>query len=520
MIATTSGYATALERSVLYPKWKLLSFNPVTDSWGAIIDGSYVQTPVNLTNYVQRIEYSFDRLQITLSEDAALLFHPDAGTYRTAIKQGRIIRLFEGFEGLAESEWLWTFSGTVEGTYSWAQQRGQNIQVQFSVFSRSNNQAWKRRNVTSNNYTVGSDWSSMFENIAKDVMLLSDAEFNVNMPWGVPFSKNSNQVVNYPPWDALEQLAFGVKKKPWFNGKGQLSLYSTDQKRITESLADDTYVRKYEARASTSETINKVILTYLSNTLSRVDGPDQNLANATVTAGFFTPSITVDAFYSDERHTRCDNPRFIVKQSANAGLLPFCTETMTKIDEFHSQIEIEVTVWAPVLATTMMAALMAAAFIPDYVTTGGFIVSAGVTIPVGRLVESALMIGIMLIMMCIGTGTYEIWGTPYEMVYLEEQAIAIKSGVEFWEEREKEIRNDFVSTLEQAQPLVINELHFEVMKEQPRSLLLRYDPRIEPGDIIQLSSQVKIWVESVSRVVTQDSSEVATMTVTGYRTVV
>ena len=91
MIATTSGYATALERSVLYPKWKLLSFNPVTDSWGAIIDGSYVQTPVNLTNYVQRIEYSFDRLQITLSEDAALLFHPDAGTYRTAIKQGRII---------------------------------------------------------------------------------------------------------------------------------------------------------------------------------------------------------------------------------------------------------------------------------------------------------------------------------------------------------------------------------------------------------------------------------------------
>lgn len=517
MIATTSGYLTSLGRTVLYPKWKLLSFNEATDSWGAIIDGSYVQTPVNLTNYVQRIEYSFDRLQITLSDDASLLFHPDAGAYRTAIKPGRIIRLLEGFEGLAESEWLWTFSGTVEGTYSWSQQRGQNIQVQFSVFSRANNQAWKRRNVTSNNYTVGSDWSSMFENIAKDVMLLSDAEFNVNTPWGIPFSKNSNQVVNYPPWDALEQLSFGVKKKPWFNGKGQLSLYSTEQKRITETLADDTYLRKYEARASTSETINKVILTYLSNTLSRVDGPDQNLASATITAGFFTPSITVDAFYSDERHTRCDNPRFIVKQSANSGLLSFCTETMNKIDEFHSQIEIDVSVWAPTLATAMMAGVLAASLIPDSVVVGLF---AGITVSVGRAVEATLMVGIMLIMMCIGTGSYEIWGTPYEMVYLEEQAIALKSGVEFWQEREKEIRNDFVSTLDQAQPLVVNELHFEVMKEQPRALLLRYDPRIEPGDVIQLSSQVKIWVENVSRLVTQDSNEVATMTVTGYRTVV
>ncbi len=517
MIATTSGYATALERSVLYPKWKLLSFNPVTDSWGAIIDGSYVQTPVNLTNYVQRIEYSFDRLQITLSEDAALLFHPDAGTYRTAIKQGRIIRLFEGFEGLAESEWLWTFSGTVEGTYSWAQQRGQNIQVQFSVFSRSNNQAWKRRNVTSNNYTVGSDWSSMFENIAKDVMLLSDAEFNVNMPWGVPFSKNSNQVVNYPPWDALEQLAFGVKKKPWFNGKGQLSLYSTDQKRITESLADDTYVRKYEARASTSETINKVILTYLSNTLSRVDGPDQILATATITSGFFTPSVEVEAYYSDERHTRSDNPRFIIKQSANAGLLSFCDEYMEQIDEFHSKIIVDVSIWAPVLATTMLAMYMTIQAIPRAVVTALF---GGTTIPVQDIAAAAVLISILILMMSIGTGTYEIWGTPYEMVYLEEQAIAIKSGVEFWEEREKEIRNDFISALDQAQPLAVNELHFEVMKEQPRALLLRYDPRIEPGDIIQLSSQVKIWVESVSRLVSQDSSEVATMTVTGYRTVV
>jgi hypothetical protein len=78
------------------------------------------------------------------------------------------------------------------------------------VFNRANNQAWKRRNVTSNSFTIGSDWGTMFSDIVKNVMLLEDAEVVVPEPWGVLFDKNSNQVVNYPPWDAMEQLAFGI----------------------------------------------------------------------------------------------------------------------------------------------------------------------------------------------------------------------------------------------------------------------------------------------------------------------
>jgi hypothetical protein len=513
MIAASGAYVDKLTQGVMFPKWKLLSFDSTADTWSEIIGGTYGQTPVDLSPYVQRIEYSFDRLQVTLSDEAALIFHPDSGAQRTAIGQGRIIRLLEGFEGLAETDWLWTFSGTVEGTYTWAFQRGQNITASFTAFSRANNQAWKRRNITSNNYTIGSDWGSMFLNIAQDVMMLGDAEVNVPFPWGVIFDKNTNQVVNYPPWDAMEQLAFGVQSKVWFNGKGQLSLYPTSQSRVTATLADDMYLRRYESKGSSSETINKVILTYLDNTLSRVDGPDQLLGSATITSGFFTPSIKADVYYSDERKTRSDNPRFIVKQSANAGLISFCDESMLKVDEFYSTIEVEVSVWAPVLATTMMAALIAASLIPD----GAYLFG---TIPIGRVVESSLTVGIFLIMMCIGTGQYEIWGTPYEMVYLEQQMIAIKAGVEFWEEREKQIRNDFVSTIEQAQPLTVNELHFEVMKEQPRTLLLRYDPRYEPGDIVRLSSDVKIWVEGVSRTLTRNSVEVSTMTVSGYRTVI
>jgi hypothetical protein len=179
-------------------------------------------------------------------------------------------------------------------------------------------------------------------------------------------------------------------------------------------------------------------------------------------------------------------------------------------------INVEVSVWAPVIATALLASYLAIQSIPRAVVTALF---GGTTIPVQDIAAAVILIGILLIMMCLGTGQYEVWGTPYEMVYLEQQAVAIKSGVEFWEEREKEIRNDFISTLEQAQPLAVNELHFEVMKENPRTLMLRYDPRLEPGDIIQLSSTVRVYIESIQRSLVRNSTDVQMMTIQGYRTV-
>lgn len=518
MIASTLSYDQYLERDIIYPKWKVLSFSPTADTWAEIIAGTYGQTPTDLTPYVQRVEHSLDRISVQMADSSDLLFHPDAGALRASIAQGRIIRVMEGFEGLAESEWVVTFSGTVEGSYSWVYQRGEAITVAFAAYGRGNNQAWKRRSVSSRAFTVGSDWGTMFMDIVKRVMLLEDSEVVVPEPWGVLFDKNTNQVVNMPPWDAMEQLMFGIQALPFFNGKGELDLISKTQNRVTLALTDDNYLRKYESRGSASETVNKVILTYLSNTLSRVDGPDQLLGSATITTGFFKGSFEVDVYYSDERKTRSDNPRFIVVQSANAGLLSFCDESMTKIDEFHSRIDIEISVWAPTLAGAMLAAYLFLGFFPWDIGEG--LVVVVISEPFGRIAQAISLIVLLLIMMALGTGQYEVWGTPYEMVYLEQQAIAIKANTEFWQEREKEIRNDFISSVEQAQPLVVNELHYEVMKENPRTLILRYDPRIEPGDVLQLSSTVKVYVDDIARTITRGSNDASTMTVQGYRTVV
>jgi hypothetical protein len=511
MISASGLYNSYLDREVIFPKFKVLSYALSQDEpWSELIGGTYSQTPFDLTPYIQTMEFSNDSLRIQLADDSALLFHPDGGALRATLAAGRAIRLKEGFEGLPESDWLWTFSGTIEGSYSWVYSRGDTIDVSFTVYGRGNNQAWKRRNVTSKDYTIGSDWSSMFMNVTKDIMMLEDNEVDVPAPWNVLFDKNSNQVVNYPPWDAMEQLLWGISARPFFNGEGKLDLISLTQDRVTLALSDDRYLQKYEARGSSSESINKVILTYLSNVLSRVDGADQILGTAIITAGFLLGSRSQDVYYSDERKTRSDNPRLVVIQSVNASFLPVGTESLTQFDEFHSRIDVEVPVWALGVLMALLVAYVA--------IISGFNIFADL---VGASVAAALiLVSILLFMSTIGTGSYEVWGTPYEMVYLEQQAIAIKAGIEFWQEREKEIRNDFISTPEQAQPLVLTQLHYEVMKEQPRTLVLRYDPRLEPGDIVELSSTVRVYIEEIKRGMRRGTTDPLLMTVTGYRTVI
>jgi hypothetical protein len=190
---------------------------------------------------------------------------------------------------------------------------------------------------------------------------------------------------------------------------------------------------------------------------------------------------------------------------------------MTKIDEFHSQILVIISSWVAKLVIGLMAFYLIMTFLVFDIGYGVGTVS--VSTPFGRFVQAAALVVILTIMSSIGTGQYTIRGTPYEMVYLEQQYIAMKSDLQFWQERELEIRNDFVSTEIQAKPLVTTQLHYEVMKAHPRSLVIRYDPRIEQGDIIQLSNSVRVYVDSVKRNLIRGNADPLVMNVEGWRTV-
>ncbi len=78
-------------------------------------------------------------------------------------------------------------------------------------------------------------------------------------------------------------------------------------------------------------------------------------------------------------------------------------------------------------------------------------------------------------MMCIGTGQYEIWGTHYDYVYLKSRRSLSECNIPYWQENERVIKNDFLGTQEQADAIALLELIWEKSKCYPRKLTIQDD---------------------------------------------
>jgi len=123
------------------------------------------------------------------------------------------------------------------------------------------------------------------------------------------------------------------------------------------------------------------------------------------------------------------------------------------------------------------------------------------------------MIGILLIMMSIGSAQYEVWGTPYDYAYLEKQSVAIEEGLEYWLENEKEIKNDFIGTHDQADTIAVTELIWEKSLSRPRRIAIEDDPALEVGDIVALPDGRKILVTGLNKKIRR--GEVPTLVIDG-----
>jgi hypothetical protein len=499
MIIASALMDAAIDTDVQRPRFKLLSYDisqATGDTWGAIIRGNAVQTPVDLTADVSQIQWSYDRLSVTIA-DNLLSYHPDSGADRCAISPGRGLRLFEGAEGVPEGDWLPIFSGPIQGPYAWSLTRGPVPVVTVNAFTRDTDQSWNRRMVTSKEYSIGSDWSNMFFNIAQDLMGLEDIEIAIPKAWNLAFDKTSNQIVNIPPWEGLVALSQGNFERLWFNGNGQLASYPFTLDRIDLSLKDSKKINQYSQPGNNSEVINKVVVTYIDNVLTKVSGARTNLGTANITTGFFDFQTKLDVFYSEDKKQRADNVELVVKQSINQNDLGISigTETLDIKDEFGGELVITVDAFVSALAVAGIGGILASSFIGDTVVAFG----GGLTIPTGRIIEGVAIVAVLLAMMILGTGVYEIVGTPYEYAFLEKQAIALLDNTPFWEEKQKDIRNDFISTECHAHQLALNELLFEQSIGHPRSMVIQNDPRIEKGDIIELPNGAKFFVTQASK---------------------
>jgi hypothetical protein len=506
---------TALETGVREPDYQLLAFDPALDGYSAIIAGTYTQTPLDLTPYCADLSWTPAQLTFSLvDEDGS--FNGDTGQYRKYLKDGAIIRLKEGDTRVSANYWPWTFTGAIKGQSGWSKgPRPQTLQARVTAFSRDNTQAFKRRQITSKQYTAGTDLGVVFHDLAESFLGLTDDENLVPINLGRSLLHKTNQLVQVAPWDGLTALLEVVSLVPRFNGEGRLTYFDKNLARApNRELPDYITVHRLEQMPRTQDVINKVVVVFLDSELSEIEGTMQVLGSASITTGFFTFEERIPCYWSTDRKQRAKSTWMKIIKSVNANLLPVGEESYAEKDIYHGEIRIEIYIWVPMLATVLLADYVAATMLlPDTVVVplGG----TGYTIPWGRAAQAADLIGILVIMMSLGSAQYEIWGVPYDLVYQEQESIAVEDGLSYWEENELEIKNDFIGSFDQADAVAVTELIFQKSMGELRRLVLDDDLALEPGDIVQVPDGRRIFIQNMNKQVRR--GELPVLTVDGFK---
>lgn len=530
MRSLAPSFAKLLENRQRRPAYKIYSWDPTKTTMSAVVSAPSnfhwsIPEPLDLTPYVNEVSWSEQRLQFNVIDPDGR-FHPDTGHFRRHLQDAAIIRLVEGDDAIPEEDWIITFTGQVHGQVGWRRGResGQSL-ARVTVFERGATQAFRRRKITTKEYTVGTDLGVALKDIYTVFMGMTPKEVRIPEVIGRQFKHRVNQLSQVTPWEGISTILEVVCHYPRFDGEGKLVAVNKNLNRPPDRVLEDyTQFVEIDVPERSQDAINKVIVTFLDSQLERVDAPYQLLGTAQVTTGFFSMKEELECWWSDDHKQRADKTHMKIIKSVNSGLLPVGTETYTQVDEFHGLIEVHIHVWVPILATVMLATYLAAAYKPDKVSGGqpvqvspmsgyGFTLPIGFTIPWGRVVQAICLIGILLIMMSIGSAQYEVWGVPYDYAYLEKKSIAIEEGLDYWLENEKEIKNDFIGTHDQADTVAITELIWEKCMANPRRYIIEDDPRLEPGDILALPDGRKIVITSLSKKLSR--GHVVSLTVDG-----
>jgi hypothetical protein len=507
---------SALASGVRQPAYKLLAFAPALDRLSAVVTGAASQVPIDLTPYCADVAWTPAQISFTLL-DPQEMFHPDTGPQRQYLADKAIIRLKEGDARVDEADWVWTFTGLIRGQCGWQKNRSSQIlQSKVTAYSRDNNQALKRRTVTSKSYSVGTDIGIMLYDVAESFLGLTEAEIRVPSVLGLSLKHQVNQLVQVAPWDGIAAILEAVCKTPYFDGEGRLTCVDKNLNRsVDRTLPDYIKIFDYQVPAQNQDCINKVVVTFLDSVLEKVESEYQKLGSAQVTTGFFSLKEELDCWWADDHTQRASGTNLKVVKSVNSGVVPVGSESYREIDEFHGRVTVNVSVWVPILASVMVAEYAAAAFIPDDVVTFGLGASEGITIPLGRVLQAQAMLVILMLMMAVGSAQYEVWGTPFDYAYVEKQSMAIEDGLEYWEENQTEIKNDFIGSYDQADVVALTELAWQKSLSKPRAVVIEDDLALEPGDIVALPNGRKLLITDMQKSVKR--GEIPRLTLTGFK---
>jgi hypothetical protein len=405
---------------------------------------------------------------------------------------------------------LWI--GFIDEINNYNEERGNRV-LRITARVRDAVGPWRKRRYVSPRFQAGASLAG----VAQEVLInqgLTANEYDIPLV-GFTVPHPNVQFADLTPWKALQLIGLAIGYEPYTNARGQISYYSRAVDRPADIvLTNEDVVRITGGKGKAALTAFRLL--WLDRNLTKVVQQDQVLGTESITAGFFKRKTTRKVYWSDDRRARAQNTKLKVLDSINAGIINVGDENYVQVDRFHGKITTEVDVFVASLATASLAAVLLLDAAPDGVVTAGlFGVGAGYTVPKGRVIRGIAEAALLLIMMSIGTGNYEIWGEPYDFVHAVNTTEAFNENAPVWMEDVQAEENDLIFDEEHAQEVVVRELLHRVAESNKWDTVITDDPRIEPGDILELPDTSRLYVEDYTRQLTRGSP--SQLSVSGFR---
>ena len=156
MRALPKALNDALTTGARRPAYKVYVWE--ISAYTAVITGTYTEAPFDLTPYVTELKWTHGAALHQFHRPRALtstrIMALTGATWRTASLSGSK-RVMPGW---TRASWVWTFTGKIKGQYGYAYSRSEKaFKGQVKVYYRGAEQALKRRKITTQEYTVGTD---------------------------------------------------------------------------------------------------------------------------------------------------------------------------------------------------------------------------------------------------------------------------------------------------------------------------------------------------------------------------
>jgi len=444
-------------------------------------------------------------------------FNPVGGSDARFLKQGTVVRVIEGDDSIPTGDWVTTFTGILRGQTGFMTDRHNVLRTtQVSAYGRRGTALYNKMPFISETFGRNIDYATITNNIATTIMGLGGGElFRFPNAVGKTTQFAANSIVDMTALEAIDKILEAVGQVSDFDGAGILRTYSRDITRDEDKRYDNLdLIFKITIPHAEVDGFNSVTVIGLDKNITETEHPDQNLARAEITAGFWRPRHEVKVQWSDDRSTRAkDTVMEIITSVKQTLILTFGEEFYDELDAFGGVIFVDLSAFFGTLIMVIAVLLITQSLIPDTVLSIG----AGGTLSVGRALQAITDSLVKKVFATISTGQYEIKGTVLIPVFKEISVVLTETGVPDYLLNQKEIRNDLLN--EQTELLTIAELEliFEHAQAEPRAYDVLNDLELEIGDIVHLpqGGGLRIWIDALSKSISRGA--VPTINVQGYR---